>query len=62
VQLIRVMLCLGLLFQDLLHKRLCAAPGSCPPAGLLQFFIDKFSLLNPDYKQRVLRHGECVKS
>lgn len=31
--------------------------GSTSP-GLLSYFIDKFSLVFPDYKDRVIRHGE----
>ena len=30
--------------------------GSTQP-GLLQYFIDKFSLVFPDYRERVTRHG-----
>jgi len=30
--------------------------GSTSP-GLLAYFIDKFSLIFPDYKDRVIRHG-----
>ncbi len=33
------------------------AVGSTAP-GLLQFAIDKFSLIFPDYKERVIKHGK----
>jgi hypothetical protein len=37
------------------------AVGSTSP-GLLQFAIDKFSLVFPDYKERVIKHGARVRA
>ena len=41
------------------HNQVIWGIGSTAP-GLLTFFIDKFSLVFPDYRERVIKHGSGV--